>query len=241
MRKTLLLLGAGALLVILVTPVACNREAIARARADAARLANQRDSLVDLVRQREEEAAALTIRIQTHEAEADRLRDSVIALERRRAAAQLSVREIRGTGELQGRLRTTFPELGDSAWGMTTVPLDRRDTIGIEYLMVPAWFAETFVIDHANAASWRAQKDQLLAVDSLRLMVTALQNSVLRHSAGRGQCGCLPDRVSGCVRRLSGPLPALCGGAPKAPHQRGTGARTPRRRGCRAGDREGHP
>jgi len=44
--------------------------------------------------------------------------------------------------------------------------------------MLPAWFAETFVIDHANAESWRAQKDQPLAVDSLRLAVAALQDSI---------------------------------------------------------------
>jgi hypothetical protein len=61
--------------------------------------------------------------------------------------------------------------------------MDVRDTVGIEYLMVPAWFAETFVIDHANAESWRAQKDRLLAVDSLRLAVAALQDSILALEA----------------------------------------------------------
>jgi hypothetical protein len=35
------------------------------------------------------------------------------------------------------------------------------------------------VIDHANAASWRAQKDRLVAVDSLRLAVASLQDSIL--------------------------------------------------------------
>jgi hypothetical protein len=48
--------------------------------------------------------------------------------------------------------------------------------------MVPAWFAETFVIDHANAGSWRKQKDGLLVVDSLRLVVAALQDSILSLS-----------------------------------------------------------
>ena len=45
---------------------------------------------------------------------------------------------------------------------------------------MPAWFAETFIIDHANSASWRAQKDVLLGVDSLRLAIGALQDSVTR-------------------------------------------------------------
>ena len=43
--------------------------------------------------------------------------------------------------------------------------------------------AETFIINHANAASWRAQKDRLLAVDSLRSVVASLQDSVIRLQA----------------------------------------------------------
>ena len=122
MRKALLVLVALVLVLGLVKAVAGNRKAIARARADAARLASQRDSLVAEVRDREQV----------------------------------------------------------SAWGLTTLPFEDGDTLGLEYLMVPAWFAETFVIDHANAESWRTQKDHLLAVDSLRLVVTALQDSVTR-------------------------------------------------------------
>ena len=178
MRKAFLLLAAIGLGLVVFWAVGGNREAIARAQAEAAALASQRDSLMRVVRQRERQEAALTIQRETHEAEVTRLRDSVIALERRRAAAQLSVRQLRTLGALQDRLRASFPELGESAWGVTTVRLDDGDTLGIEYLMVPAWFAETFVIDHANAASWRAQKDGLLAVDSLRLTVIALQDSI---------------------------------------------------------------
>ncbi len=44
---------------------------------------------------------------------------------------------------------------------------------------------ETFVIDHANAKSCREQKHGLLAVDSLRLTVATLQDSILRLEAAR--------------------------------------------------------
>ena len=43
------------------------------------------------------------------------------------------------------------------------------------------------VIDHANAQSWRAQKDQLLAVDSLRLAAIALQDSITRLVAANAE------------------------------------------------------
>ena len=159
-----------------------DRRAIQEARADAARLAGQRDSLILEVRRGEQRQAALTVQRHTVETEANRRRDSAVALERRRSAAQLAVRQIRTVGALQDRLRVAFPELAYSAWGLTTVPLGEGDgdTLGIESLVVPAWFAETFVIDHANAESWREQKDELLAVDSLRLAVAAFQDSILQ-------------------------------------------------------------
>ena len=187
MRKLALLgLATAAVIALLAGVLGGNQKAIARARAQAAWLTNQRDSLATLVRRREQEQAALTIQRETHEADITRLRDSVIALERRRSAAQLSVRRLQTVGALQDQLRAAFPELAPSAWGLTTLPLD-GDPLGIEYLMVPAWFAETFVIDHQNAASWRAQKDQLLAVDSLRGAVIALQDSITRLVAANSE------------------------------------------------------
>jgi hypothetical protein len=154
--------------------------AIERAQAEAAELRLQRDSLASEIEVRDEERAALLRDRAAYEAQAAALRRSVAELERRRAEQQLTVREIRTTGALMDRLRASFPEFGDSAWGLATVPLEPGDTLGMEYLMAPAWFAETFVIDHANAQSWRAQKDALMAVDSLRLAVTALQDSITR-------------------------------------------------------------
>jgi hypothetical protein len=89
-----------------------------RVRAEAARLAHERDSLLHVVRQRNQEKAVLEQDRAFLEAAANRPRDSVSSLERRRADAQLAVRRIRMTGDLQHRLRTTFPELGDSGFGL---------------------------------------------------------------------------------------------------------------------------
>jgi hypothetical protein len=76
------------------------------------------------------------------------------------------------------RLEATFPEMARSNWGITSIPFEPGDTLGIEYFLIPAWFTETFIIDHENAESWREQKDKLLAVDSLRVQVVALQDSI---------------------------------------------------------------
>ena len=183
MRNAFLVVAIALAIVLVLNAFGGRRDAIARAETQTARFETERDSLRTVIGRRNKDAAALTGRVQQYRGAAKTLRDSVTALERRRSAHTLRVREIRTTGALIARLRSTFAEFGDSAWGLTTVPIDDRDTIGIEYLMVPAWFAETFVIDRANAKSWRAQKDRLLQVDSLGLLVVALQDSVTRLTA----------------------------------------------------------
>jgi uncharacterized protein YlxW (UPF0749 family) len=181
MRKTVLLILALSIAVLLlVHAYGGRRAAVAQARAAASHLRLQRDSLLAEVETRKRREAALTRKRKALETEAADLRESVAQLEQSRAEAQLTVREIGTTGALQTRLRNTFPELGKGGWGLTTLPFEDGDTLGLEYLLVPAWFAETFIIDHANAASWRAQKDRLLEVDSLRLVVASLQDSVTR-------------------------------------------------------------
>ena len=178
MRKALPLVAAIAAIAMIAWLAGGNRQAIARARAESVALATQRDSVLSVVAQRETERAQLAARADSFQTEAQALRDSIGRMEQERAEAQRGVRRIRTVGALQARLRQAFPELGPGGWGVTTVPVHQGDTIGIEYLMMPAWFAETFVIDHQNAESWRAQKDRLLAVDSLRVVVATLQDSI---------------------------------------------------------------
>lgn len=155
-----------------------DRKAIAQAQAEHAVLEAQRDSLLHVVQAYDAAQDTLSAERRGHERVITLLRDSVDALERVRDAAQLAVREIRTTGALLDRFRATYSVLGDSVARLTTVPLEPGDTIGLEYLMVPAWFAESFIIDHQNAASWRDQRDDLLVLDSLRLAVVQLQDSI---------------------------------------------------------------
>lgn len=192
LKTALLVLALTIAVLLLVNAFGGQREAIARAQAAASHLRHQRDSLAGEISRRESQRVALERERAVHEAAAERLRDSIQSLEHRRAQAQLTVRGIRTVGALQRRLRAAFPELGERGWGISTVPLEDGDTLGLEYFMVPAWFAETFVIDRANAESWREQKHRLLAVDSLRLLIASLQDSVTRlvmANAGAYQAG----------------------------------------------------
>jgi ABC-type enterochelin transport system substrate-binding protein len=224
MHKTVLAVFALIIaLLLLVQWFGGRRQAIAQALAAASHLRLQRDSLLAEVEERDRERATLISEREEHEAEIAQLRESVAQLEESRVEAQLSVREIRTTGALQSRLRTTFPELGPAGWGLTTLPFADGDTLGLEYLLVPAWFAETFIIDHANAASWRAQKDRLLEVDSLHFVVAWLQDSVTQLEAANAAAYAtgydaahagyqdLSDRYVAELRKPRFKLPSLVG------------------------------
>jgi hypothetical protein len=93
------------------------------------------------------------------------------------------VRQLHKRADLQERLQQTFPEMALSNWGVTQVHYEKED-MDIEYLLVPLWFSETFIIDHQNAQSWKKQKDKLLSIDSLNKTILVLKDSIntLEHS-----------------------------------------------------------
>jgi hypothetical protein len=147
-------------------------------KAQARRLQQERDSIEALVHLNKTVQQSLQQDLEEKEAEADELRDYVDRLEQQRVEKTITVRRLRRTADLQSRLASTFPEMARSNWGITTIPFELGDSVGIEYFLVPAWFTETFIINHQNAKSWREQKDELLVVDSLRVLVASMQDSI---------------------------------------------------------------
>lgn len=179
MRKLVLMLAVAALAAALLH-LAGDRQALARARADKARLAAQRDTLLAIAGASERERANLATQRTAHERTIALLLDSIAALDAHRTALRLSVREIRTSGALLERLRTTFPEPGPSGFALATLPLPDGDTLGLEYLLVPAFFAETFLLDHHDAEIWRREKDHFAAAHASSAEITTLQDSIAR-------------------------------------------------------------
>ncbi len=114
---------------------------------------------------------------QIYRGETEILRHEVQRLEEERQENQLSVRSLRKPEDLKLRLLENFPELGDSDWGVREVYNEEND-IEIEYLLVPLWFSETFIIDHQNSLSFEQQKNTLVIVDSLNQSIIVLQDSI---------------------------------------------------------------
>lgn len=154
-----------------------DREEIQRAQLEMQELRASRDSIKAIVSLKDSLQMIMSSQVKQLESEAEHLREEVQVLEDERRENQLTVRSIRKKEDLQDRLLETFPEMAQSDWGVKEVYNEEND-IHIEYLLVPLWFSETFIIDHQNSISYREQRDKLVSVDSLNQRVIVLQDSL---------------------------------------------------------------
>lgn len=155
-----------------------NKEKIHAAELEMEKLRSQRDSLQTVVAYRDSLTGLIEEQIDSKKDEAEMLRNEVNRLEEEREEKQLSVRKLRKRDDLQNKFKETFPEVAYSDWGVTEV-FNEQQGVGIEYLLIPVWFSETFIIDHENSKIFKEQKDILLVVDSLNQFVILLKDSVI--------------------------------------------------------------
>lgn len=179
--KPLLAVGAIAvMLMIAISYIFGNNEAeILRAQLKMQQLRAQRDSIAVVVALKDSMQKVIQSIINERQTEADSLKDEVAQLEEERQEAQLSVRKLRKEEDLQKQFIETFPEIANSDWGVQDV-VNEETGLEIQYLLVPFWFGETFIIDHKNSLNYKEQTNLLHEVDELRLNVIALQDTVLR-------------------------------------------------------------
>jgi hypothetical protein len=183
MKKALIILG-GICVILLVgfTYVSArfmDRAKIAQLQAEQAQLTRQRDSVYAFARTRDSLQVILKDSVQVLTMQTSALRDTVRRLEVSRQAEVLSIRRLRQTPELQARVAAVFPEVARSSrWGITEL-YDEKEQVSLEYIVFPAWFAETFMIDHENAQNYKQQRDRLATVDTLNMQVFQLKDSVL--------------------------------------------------------------
>ncbi|MFH5832703.1 hypothetical protein ACG2F4_12945 [Halalkalibaculum sp. DA3122] len=163
-----------------------NREEIQRARMEMQQLRASRDSIQAIVSLKDSLQSLLSSQVRQLQSETNRLRNEVQELEEQRREDQLTVRSIRKKEDLQDRLEKTFPEMANSDWGVTEV-YNEEAGVGVEYLLVPLWFSETFIIDHQNSESYKQQRDKLFAVDSLHQQVSVLKDSLFTLEREKAQ------------------------------------------------------
>lgn len=78
---------------------------------------------------------------------------------------------------LHNQFQSTFPEL--ASWGVVEVYREEEMNIAMNFLAVPLWFAETFIINHQNAKAYLQLRDKLHLADSLNQSIITLQDRII--------------------------------------------------------------
>jgi Arc/MetJ-type ribon-helix-helix transcriptional regulator len=170
----------GALLVMSIIIIAYfsglwqNKDKIQHAELELQRMRFMRDSLKVEVNLRDTLQVQLKKQVVDYKNEAESLRDKVDMMQEKRKEEQFSIRHLQSKEDLQARLLKTFPE-ACTKWRVTELEVEG---IGLEFLLVPLWFSETFIIDHQNSISYKAQRDTMFRVDSLKNIIVVLQDSI---------------------------------------------------------------
>ncbi len=81
----------------------------------------------------------------------DSLRADMEVLNERLADTRLSVGKLRRKTGLDQRFQRSYPQLAQTDWGIVDV-YDDKSKQWSEYLVVPLWMSETFILDHQNAS-----------------------------------------------------------------------------------------
>ena len=176
------LIGLSVFVVLLMVSVSyltarfVDHKAIIAAQMEAKQLRTSRDSILNVVAVRESLQQQLHGWESSLVTETQGLRQLVSSMEQGRQETQLGVRRLASRDTLSEKLHHTFPEFSDRM--RVTEVYDTENARSIEYLMLPMWFAETFIIDHQNAASYEAQRDSLRVLDSLQIRIGVLKDSI---------------------------------------------------------------
>jgi hypothetical protein len=165
------------LVLSFITAKYIDKDEISRVTNEREQLKNQRTELLALVAQKdsiqkvlEEKVTDLKTKVVQKQAEVD-------SLEINRQVAQLNVRKLETTNDLENQLMETYPQIKESM-RRTEVPVKGLTGITLEYWSVPFRFAETFLIEHQNSENYKNQRDKLKDVTSMQEKIIGMTEKI---------------------------------------------------------------
>jgi len=168
------------LLVVLsfITAKYIDKEEILRVTQEREQLQQQRAELIALVAQKDSSKRVLEVKVIDLETEVALQRAEVDALEGARQVAQLNVRKLETTNDLENQLMETYPQIKTSM-RRTLVPVEGLSNVNLEYWSVPFRFTETFLIEHQNSESYKKQRDRLKEVVTMQDQIIDLEKQIV--------------------------------------------------------------
>ena len=158
-----------------------DKEEILRVETQMEELQQQKSALETHVEELDQKQAELNQTIQSKNEEIAANKNAIAQLEQEKANKQLAVRRLNTEDELENSFAKTYPQVVDAKnFGIVQMSIDEELNLKLPYYVIPAWFTETFVIEHNAMLTYKAQIETYKANEALYGSVLELKDQVLK-------------------------------------------------------------
>ena len=158
-----------------------DKEEILRVETQMKKLQQQKSALETHIEELDQNLAELNQTIQSKNAEIDANKSAIAQLEQERVDKQLTVRHLSTEDELENSFAQTYPQVVDAKnFGIVQMSIDDELNLKLPYYVIPAWFTETFVIEHNTMLTYKAEIETYKANEELYGSVLELKDKVLK-------------------------------------------------------------
>ena len=193
MLKKVLLFG-GALLVttvmalVFITARSLDKEELARVESEMTRLLDEKKQLESKVTQLDELQDKLYLTIDKKNQEIIQHQLAIDDLEEERAYQQVEVRQLNTKVALEKSFAKAFPQVINAKnFGITSMAINEDKTLSMPFYVIPAWFTETFIIEHNNMLKYKAQIAEYKHNETLYGSVIELKDSVQKLESEKSE------------------------------------------------------
>ncbi len=182
-KKVLLFGGALAITTVMalvfITARSLDKEELARVQSEMASLSEEKANLENKVIELDELQNKLYVTIDKKNEEIIQHQLTINSLEDDRANQQVEVRQLNTKMALEKSFAKAFPQVIKAKnFGITSMAINEEKTLSMPFYVIPAWFTETFIIEHNNMLKYKAQIAEYKHNETLYGSVIELKDSV---------------------------------------------------------------
>ena len=158
-----------------------DKEEISRVQTEMQGLQQQKLALETQIGELDEKQVELNQVIESKDAEIEANKGVIAQLEQERADQQLNIRQLNTEDELEKSFAKAYPQVVQAKnFGIVHMQINDELELTLPYYVIPAWFTETFVIEHDNMLTYKTEIETYKANEELYGSVLDLKDKVLQ-------------------------------------------------------------
>jgi type II secretory pathway component PulM len=191
-KKALLFGGALVVMTIMalvfITARSLDKEELARVQSEMESLSSDKAQLENKVSELDNLKDKLYQTIDKKNKEIIQHQLTINNLEDERKNQQVEVRHLNTEEALENSFSKAFPQVIKAKnFGITNIAINEDKTLTLPYYVIPAWFTETFIIEHNNMIKFKEEIEEYKKNEALYGNVIELKDNVLKLESEKSQ------------------------------------------------------